>query len=137
MISANELRIGNYVLDDKNEIAKIECLKTKEYVEWDGSDKEQMFFSLKGELCYTCDEVNGVPLTSEILKQCGFENGKLGNFQIGYNGDDFIQAQMSVPFEDKLIKVKYLHQLQNLFYAIMGEELQIDLEVQVSDTTTA
>ena len=30
---------------------------------------------------------------------------------------------------DSICKVKYLHQLQNLYFALTGEELEIDLRI--------
>jgi hypothetical protein len=123
MIQTNELRIGNWLLDEHGKYFNVGSIQKN----FHGVNINNKYPGL----------IEPIHLTNEILVQCGFENGVLGNFKIGYDGDDFVKQQFSVPFEDRLLKVKYLHQLQNLYYALTGKELSIDLTVQVSDTTKA
>lgn len=73
-----------------------------------------------------------IPLTEEILLKCGFikekeENKQFyqcynkGNFQIHEDkGNFYYTAQWWV-------KLKHLHSIQNLFFALTGEELEINL----------
>lgn len=117
MIKANELRIGNFIKNFKNEI---HCVKEIRVDYWSNKPGSFQTFSF--------EKSNGIPLTPEVLEKCGFdENGKLNHFKIGYDNDDFVKAQMSVQFQDTMIKVKYLHQLQNLYFALTGNELEINL----------
>jgi len=64
-----------------------------------------------------------IPLTEEILLKCGF---KKRNDCEGYwlNGILFYKEIMS---ENQKTKIKYLHQLQNLYWCLVGEELEINL----------
>jgi hypothetical protein len=118
MIQANELRIGNYVsmFGEQNLIVDISLLM---------------------------DIENGVefipiPLTPEILEKCGFKETDVENmYEI--DSDKFhtirvLVGSISFPFlfsKDKeyfkLYGIKYLHQLQNLYFALTGEELSITL----------
>lgn len=76
--------------------------------------------------------IQPIPLTEEILLKCGFikekeENKQFyqcynkGNFQIHEDkGNFYYTAQWWV-------KLKHLHSIQNLFFALTGEELEINL----------
>ncbi len=68
-------------------------------------------------------EMRAIKLTEEILLKCGFEpygNGKWHHDAISLHEADFI-------FNSKSDRVKYVHQLQNLFYALTNEELEVKL----------
>lgn len=127
-ISANELRIGNWVLYQGQ-------FKIVRYIQIDriGSIKKNL--QPQTILLSKC---HGIPLTEEILLKCGFEYSEpfpnirciliKDNFEIGLDGDDFSLNQMSVRINKAIIiKVKYLHQLQNLYFALTGQELEINL----------
>lgn len=80
---------------------------------------------------------SGVPLTGEILLKAGFkEQGGaifLGqrhkrhvmgrNSLYSINGKSYIFAVN----DRDLCEIEYIHQLQNLFFALTGEELEINL----------
>jgi hypothetical protein len=104
---------------------------------WCQSPYEKEPFKIKAEhilqLEQGMDELSilGIPLTPEILVKAGFRqsisNEKVYVLKIGENNlmlkNDvawFYWAGLSYPF-------KYLHQIQNLVYAIHGEELNIQL----------
>lgn len=66
--------------------------------------------------------VAGIPLTDKWLKKLGFEyvkeheswgNGKIGVF--------FIEGEVSY----NIARMKNVHQLQNLYFALTGEELEV------------
>lgn len=122
MVKSNELRIGNLLHADREAgrfVAVAEIRETKIIVhdnDWSG---------LKH------DELSPIPLTPEWLRKFGFEEEKyfkgthsFGDFSIvasdfqpvvmGY--DDFVRFGKPQQF---------VHQLQNLFYALTGEELTI------------
>ena len=57
---------------------------------------------------------------------------KLNDFEIGYENDDFVYNQFSIRYKKLIIlKVKHLHQLQNLIYALTGEELKVNYEKNI------
>ena len=77
------------------------------------------------------DEFKPIPLTEEILLKCGFEynkhydsyvkeTDKASEFII--RAKDFVMCDI-----DLIVKLRHLHQLQNLYFALTGEELEIEL----------
>lgn len=118
MIKANELRIGNIVLnqDGKEEIWTIECFKTLT------------------EHPHLASVWSYIPLTEELLLRFGFDK-KTGitfrkdNYVLVFNNDEhcfsfgiiFLDGTPSTWFN----KIKYVHQLQNLFHSLTGEELTL------------
>lgn len=70
----------------------------------------------------------GIPLTPEILEKCGFDlreaySMNWGEFKFWTNdklslGEDFQPLLNELKYE-----LKYLHQLQNLIFSLIGEEL--------------
>lgn len=118
MIQPNELRIGNWVKivydDFYHKIKSIDdfCVK----VECD------TFYSI-----IRPTEVQPIPLTDELLKKCGFReivekvfvHGEMVNLVKGDNG---------YCLYDRLsIDISSLHQLQNIFFALTGKELEVKL----------
>ena len=90
-------------------------------------DKENMYSSI----------VNPIPLTEEWLLKFGFKldmeifnwNATIGENEIG----DFKLAlryseRIGWFFQSKCTVLKYVHQLQNLYFAICGEELVFSTE---------
>ena len=79
-----------------------------------------------------------IPLTEEILLKCGFEfvrNNDEPFYQLIKNGivfnSDYLSVEDSIDCVistvNSLVKFKYLHQLQNIFFALTNEELTINL----------
>jgi hypothetical protein len=114
MINANELRIGNWVTY-KGQSDRIER-----------NDFAQTYL----------DRYEPIPITSKILKKCGFEkqeDGDGGYYHelLSENGVLFIEGDKkgyTDVFIDmwENIRVRYLHQLQNLYFALTNSELKID-----------
>jgi len=112
MIDIKELRIGNYVLSGCNELVKIEGIISK------GNTGGYLLETLKP-----------IPITAEWLLKFGFNpfyiNGKLTHYRINsyfirYDGQDFY-------FElgkGMIIEIRFVHQLQNLYFALTGKELK-------------
>lgn len=125
MIQANELRIGNWVE-----------LKNSGFIRIDADNI--------GEIVNNPAILNPIPLTPEILKKCGFYTKKdpTSTFTIYWNPRMEIFAFMDENPIDR-INIYYrdvgdiaflgtrrkfhLHQLQNLYFALTGEELQVQL----------
>lgn len=110
---ANELRLGNWVKWGLVEVQITEETAYRTYLK--------------------CKEgkVSGIEITPEILERCGFTEDKIhGCYVISQS-----QCGVSIEFFDNSIhlvghysaepleNIKYLHQLQNLFYSFAGEEL--------------
>ena len=120
-MKANELRLGNYVIEDKK-ISRIT-----------GIDDETRISTDLGFFPYTfIEEINPVPLTEEWLEKFGFE--KIGtNYQYkwfllhGNNKTGTVDFLLNEPYSGKYnaTVLKHVHQLQNLFWCLTGQELTI------------
>jgi hypothetical protein len=123
MIKANELRIGNLVL-------------YKPYGNRDGEMKTiQGMMGMKAYFNRHSNEggmyhhLQPIPLTAEILERCGFNfNHYTYNWdrsQLSLAQSDFSPGVYEIKFIVIGKPIERLHQLQNLYFAITGEELEI------------
>ena len=108
-MKANELRIGNWVIDIfdiKNPIERQIDL-----------DDLSMFKN------YTQHPLpfNPIPITEEWVSKSIVASK--GVFNIALADDDFVNNCYSIRYERIYVKIKYVHQLQNLYFALIGEEL--------------
>jgi len=108
-MKANELRIGNWVNfmedDTRFKVGAIEA---------DGIGVSNAHESTWIEL----DQFGGIKLTPEILEKCKIKPNDY--FREGEGVYWFTGHNPEVP-------IQYVHQLQNLFFILKGQELQIDL----------
>lgn len=125
MIEAEELRIGNFVLNNKNEIIEIESIGWQHGINL-CVDSGRDYCILDAD--YSFSEITPIPLTEEWLLRLGFEKKasyflhekhsvriETGNmYEWNYNR-----------YEYGKIKIEYTHQLQNLYFALTGEELEV------------
>lgn len=135
MIQANELRIG-CIIRDKESRHIVEVLTIDNVIE-EGSVYIRAFdfigkYIFESELAD--EQLSPIKLTEKRLLNCGFEKEKMNEhtdhynlfpLQIFYNvanGFEYFHSQ----FGGKFIKVKYIHQLQNLYFILAGKELDID-----------
>lgn len=118
-MQANELRIGNWVLRKNNNEHQIQTRVNITY------------FNLVFEYP---NDYTPIPLTPEILeKWCGFENDD-NDFLIGISERtnlhiNLIKKRTLLESYDGIIalcNISYLHQLQNLYFALKGEELPVN-----------
>jgi len=124
MIQATELRIGNYLFHE-GDIYRIFSSIDRYGVDLDSEilDRHIALVSYQN--------LHPIPLTPEILEACGFTNeyehkwshglveiiGRMPHFKTGYlllNGEERTNWACNY---------FYLHQLQNLYYALTGKEL--------------
>lgn len=131
-MKVNELRIGNIIhyVSSEDEYNVITFIDNKGNV---GVDTITGFGSL-------IEEIQGIELTKEWCERLGFvwntkhnifyldtpleENASLELLWINNN------IELSVYDDEDVIfckSIKYVHQLQNLYFAIKGEELKITL----------
>jgi hypothetical protein len=128
MINAKELRLGNWMKRSYN----------GEYVQ------VQLIASNKSD----CKPIE---LTEDILIKCGFQKlsfndgrclFKLNEFYIEQRGLQFNRVEVNdagnqIWYVGGKTTCDHVHQLQNLYFALNGEELNIELNAPVSDTSKA
>lgn len=131
-MKANELRIGNWVNVPVKEQSPFR-IDAFEHLS-DKFIKVAMFHPEYGEsvhpLTWYGGDLEPIPLTEEILLKCGFEedaNLFHNNIALYKNGVGGFNYNANYFEHDNLISVDYLHQLQNLYFALTGEELKIEL----------
>ncbi len=76
--------------------------------------------------------VTPVSLTPKILEKCGFRNFVRDEWIVSYGNThtDFEFTSDGLRLRHSTharVGIKYLHQLQNFFYAITGHELEVDM----------
>lgn len=117
-MKANELRIGNFIRSKQT-----------------GYDVRFVSFYGLCNIENNPDEYEPIPLTGEILKKCGFESEHITYHYI-LIGDDALHVyynnsglhRYGVKYKYAyLTEIEYLHQLQNLYFALTGEELTVNL----------
>ena len=136
MIKANELRIGNYVNYEQTT-----HLITGVNIDYSISvwvDKENQEFLYQ----HQNNELKPIPLTEEWLIKFGFEKYSTksefycldstsiyeGTLNYNYKNNFISLSGMNDDYHEELILVKpmlYVHQLQNLYFALTNEELTI------------
>jgi hypothetical protein len=105
-MKANEIRLGNYVYDTLGKVKQI--------------DLEAITYISKEPL----NQVQPITLTDKWLLKFGFEKYfvnwyRVNNFYIRKIGDEF-----ETEIGECLYKtIDYVHQLQNLYFALTNEEL--------------
>ena len=132
-MQTNELRIGNWVL--YNDL----------YCKIAGIDKDQVLIEYhNGETDYChIAYIDPIEFTEELLFEIGFVQRNdyyilsNENMYLIYYKDSFKQELVSVvkrkrkyycyKNELKHYDIKYLHQLQNVYYLLTGEELEVEL----------
>ena len=126
-MTANQLRIGNIVNFEQTshiitEIASNFCRSV-----WHRKNPGEIYI-------HGYSEINPIPLTEEWLIKFGFNRHgfhfNLNYFQIIYeNGNEFSYEYRfsGIEFNNLYIKnsINYVHQLQNLYFDLTGEELEI------------
>ena len=109
-MKANELRIGNFIYNERNEIFKVNWIT--EMIE---------------------SQSNAIPLTEEWLLKFGFiSNPYEDRYEIKLISSGFFHIecdktkgilQLWCEQLPQAIFIKHVHQLQNLYFALTGEEL--------------
>lgn len=140
-MKASELRIGNWVktLEDGSthfrQVTGIEIASENQRI--DGFTRP---FVRCGHMAAILNDedieyISPIPLTPEILEKAGFVT--IGRYAIGVGGYNVFakgRIELLQPNEgDPYIlafyeaKITHLHQLQNLYFALTGQELTINL----------
>ena len=140
MIQENELRVGNlfYPIDRSNkvhlpiEIVPFKVCAIRNKIEAIPYDKIPAQFEKWDE--FNLYDLSPIKLTEEILLKCGFE--KDNRIDLGELNPCFTIFSFSLMIRHNSYYVdwiggntemKYLHELQNLYFALTKEELQINI----------
>lgn len=125
MISCYELRIGNYVLVDEN-LQQVSAVSHTTASTLAVEDNNEQVVSE-----HTLENIQSIPLTDDILKECGFIYHDYFKFwQLITTG---IRSEMNISADYEVIdfmrkpilkKLASLHQLQNIYFLLKGRELQ-------------
>jgi hypothetical protein len=139
-MKAQDLRIGNLVYFNNNNIGTITEIKSSLISE----PSFLIGINNRIDIYYDIDNLKFVPLTEEILLKCGFSTT---DYKSGYIGIDHKAGGIITDFvltyplvigefqkhfiwehsKFKYNELKYVHQLQNIFFALTNEELTINL----------
>lgn len=114
-MEARELRLGNYVLLQENDIVKIDFI--------DGIYFELGFNNMAN--VKALNQFDPIPLTEEWLLKFGLDEYRK-NIGIWNNGDA-VYFNYGNTNHEKSVAIKHVHQLQNLYFALTNEELTINL----------
>ncbi len=131
MINAFELRLGNYILFKNNgKISMLPC----DFIHFEQLHKgDASYFYpviLKPELLQKCGfiENKDYPLLPQarefklVLPVIGSNNNELYGY-VKNNGECFVRATVNTNVAS--INFFHLHQVQNLFFTLTGQELEI------------
>lgn len=129
----NQIRIGNIVYDSLNQSYDI-------VVGINNNDTVDFPFELNNDICF----VDGIKINSDIIKTLGFIQDKpTEEFYVKTYNDplDKNYIKMTMFFTNNrwtlcvilgevsstvINDIKYVHQIQNAFFMVTGQELEID-----------
>ena len=125
-MNQNEFRIGNYVTDTKTgKIVTVDGIQFTGRIVTHDESYDDWKRGIKPI---------GIPLTPEILEKAGFEKDTDGVYVkmrclywLSKNQDEGI-LQIALAYSPLFnCSCSYVHQLQNIIFALTGEELPIEL----------
>ena len=123
-MKATELRIGNLV-ERNGEIHEVSSIHSDNTIRLFNKDKIASFG------CFSLKEINPITITEEWLLKLGLDyTSEKDYYYITFTikGLFFSTSNLEgfhlVNFDD-MINIRYVHQLQNLYFALTGEELTI------------
>lgn len=128
-MNAKDLRIGNIVhykvndeLDERKEWNEINIVDAEDILsieDYESKKQEHPYYP--------------IPLTEEWLKNLGFIQTYKSSMQTRYDADELGHGEIGITiwegkwsfryYSERNISCKYVHQLQNLHFALTGEEL--------------
>ena len=123
-MKATELRIGNWLID-KRYTHDSENGRFKVHVR----DLQYLTDIKESNEC----DFEPIPLTEEILLKCGFKKKRGDKFVLPrsffniWKIDNLTQNDYAFCYYCLQVNLKYLHQLQNLYWCLTGQELEINL----------
>ena len=126
-MKAAEVRIGNWVYNEKRHFIKVSSISNDSGI--------MCIAHIPENNCYP------IPLSRDIVQKCGF--GEVGMYENVYHKDNFrihfdksckdeeTDAVLLIIYKDDdstfSKEVSSLHQLQNLYFALSGKELECSI----------
>lgn len=150
-MKANELRCGNYVNVPRKEQSpfRVDYFDRVKVYQDNGTYECPTFGEIPMHpLTWDLSDIEGIVLTPEILEKCGFYYKPCGISGADmWQGMGFWYRVNELPHQEFLLRgdfsrkkpialklvgwfnsnIEYLHQLQNLYWCLCGEELDIKL----------
>ena len=131
MVNPKELRIGNLVQLYRRpvDINKSNHIVTEIFI---GLDSCYYIIIEDGFKVNINKGIEPIPLTSEWLVKFGFNNNQYGinldagMFYLDWKGSYLVLADADRTVRMKMEDIKYVHQLQNLYFALTQKELKIE-----------
>jgi hypothetical protein len=125
MIQPKELRIGNWFDDVNNKSYMGPTRQQVESIDRYGVNKWQDMGS-SGQVEF--ENMEPIPLTPEILEKCGFFRNEYEKFIFNHMSREIslfedINNRIRLRCDTHQVLIDHLHQLQNLYFALTGEEL--------------
>lgn len=122
-LMAEELMIGNYLktVEFSNEYFEVRAISKDRLLPLTLVDKDG--YSVDWRL----DEAIPIPLTEQWLKEFGFveeDNGTWQNEIALYEGSEGYNYNASFFEHHNFVTIKYVHQLQNLYFALTATKLE-------------
>jgi DNA modification methylase len=131
-MKATELRIGNFVYNKAGEVDKVTAIVTTYKTDTEALLIDNHFIGMLNEDFLVSVEygfTNPIPITEDWLIKFGFED----------RNDYWKKKKVKMVWSSRIIKtgerlgirhekydhIKYVHQLQNVYYAVTGEELTV------------
>jgi len=132
-MKASELRIGNKAFY-KEKVVEIASVSG---INYSFGNQDITISTSDNSLLVDILQLQPIPLTPKLLEKCcGFKSEHPAYYYIPI-GDNYLYVYYSnsglhtyaVKYMHAYLgEIKYLHQLQNLYFALTGEELEIDLK---------
>jgi hypothetical protein len=135
MIACNQLRIGNYVLVNES-LQQVSSIGN----DMNGDGIRKVGYQLNGKTIEEgCDSANikATPITDDMLKGLGFIYHDYFQFWQLIKSDSGMHSEMNIDQDYNVLdfmrrplvkKITSLHQLQNLYFALKGEELSFKVK---------
>jgi hypothetical protein len=113
MIPVNELRVGNIVTLTGNEVA---------------SPLDIMIDEVNFPITRKRGEYNPIPISPEWVKRINLDNYEFRDdfyISVDHYGECEVTLEEYGEGAKRLPHIKYVHQIQNLFFALTGKELEL------------
>ena len=122
-MEANEIRVGNWLNDPRQYDPKF-FPKT-----------DNGYFKATARDIQYADEFEPIKLTEEILLKCGFYKTGITELYLltdtinisWFEEDPTVIEINSENIYSYIVNCEFLHQLQNIYWCLVGEELEINL----------
>jgi len=131
-MNLQELRIGNYyyLIDRKSEVhipieIPFQAYAIEPFSVWGCcADKSFAQTPVEDFVLTKAADVAPIPISEEWLKRLGFVDGKLGSLRLLRINSDYYLAYINQS-KSLDVDIKWVHQLQNLYFALTGDELTL------------